>query len=134
VAGRWRSITRAIMREIRDPQALMDAIINTIMDILVVARCWDQHREDKGKTPFKKFHKCLERVVDGALKLQTAVGEEITGMDITPLTIRPGLPFDRERMENSYAADTVVDDDDSVLCTTELGLSKNTAARTWTLS
>ncbi|KAF5374604.1 hypothetical protein D9615_008994 [Tricholomella constricta] len=130
VAGRWRSVTRGITRDTRDSKDLVETMAGTLTDILMVAGIQDEATVGT-RILFKRFYENLERVVDGALKLRTAVGEDITCMDIVPLTVGPGSPFDDRNMDDveadvgDAAGDVLMADDaDRVLCTIELGLAQ----------
>jgi hypothetical protein len=75
--------------------------------------------------PLAKFEERLVVIVNLALRLQHAIGEAITSMDLEFLMIPPKTPFDPSWMEDTYASD---EDSDTrgeiIVATTELGLKR----------
>ncbi|KAG6918265.1 hypothetical protein DXG01_015639 [Tephrocybe rancida] len=125
IAGSWRAVTRR-SQESRDQNDKTDALLGTIIDILIVAGCWDRGYDSDARLSefFKKFQENITRVVGSSLKLRDAIGG-VTRIDIVPTTIPSGSHFCPEVMGDSYASNdrhTEVSDSDYTLGTTELGL------------
>lgn len=98
ISGHWRSITRGVISD-RDPYDLLVAINHTLIDILVVSGLQAADTANGSRIHFEIFQGGLERIVTGALTLKTAVNE-ITSMDIIPLIVSSGSPFDHTWMDD----------------------------------
>ncbi|KAI6116620.1 hypothetical protein EDD16DRAFT_1863630 [Pisolithus croceorrhizus] len=92
VAGRWRALTRAHIRETRNPEAETKRIIRELRAVLIVAGCSDEELSTE-------FEKDLLEIATLAIRVQTAIGESITSMDLEPYILPPGIPFDAALME-----------------------------------
>lgn len=92
VAGRWRALTRAHIRETRNPEAETKRIIRELCAVLIVAGCSDEELSTE-------FEKDLLEIATLAIRVQTAIGESITSMDLEPYILPPGIPFDAALME-----------------------------------
>ncbi|KAG6885088.1 hypothetical protein C0993_005971 [Termitomyces sp. T159_Od127] len=122
VAGSWRSVTQRSQGSIpTHRKEKIDALLNTIIDILKVAG----YLEHDSSAFLRQFKGNINSVVDSVLKLQDAVGS-ITHMDILPVTVGRKSNFCPETMTNCYAAEAgdTVSKSDKVLATTELGLEQ----------
>lgn len=104
-------------------------MIRQVTEVLVVAG-WPAHGSDT--EPGFNLER-LTMVVDLALRLNAAIGEDITSVDILPVTFRAGVKFDSNRMDDTYAADIrkgsgydAVAVADLVAGTTDLGLQRIT--------
>ncbi|KAF9465186.1 hypothetical protein BDZ94DRAFT_414048 [Collybia nuda] len=129
VSGRWRSLTRAQMRNGEDRQGMLSHVVSQVIEVLLVAG-WSAQGLSATEPGFN-----LERlviVVDLALRLNTAIGQDITSVDILPVTIQAGAKFNSKTMEDTYAADverghTQNEDvvaNDVVAGTTDIGLRR----------
>lgn len=92
VAGRWRALTRAHIRETRNPEAETKQMIRELCAVLIVAGCSDKELSTE-------FEKDLLEITTLAIRVQAAIGESITSMDLEPYILPPGIPFDAARME-----------------------------------
>jgi hypothetical protein len=72
------------------------------------------------------FQERLPVVIDLALQLRTAIGEQVTSMDIIPCIVKPGFAFDPDTMDNTYTEGRVPGETrnagELVAGSTELGL------------
>ncbi|KAI6018517.1 hypothetical protein PISMIDRAFT_677258 [Pisolithus microcarpus 441] len=92
VAGRWRALTRAHIRETRNPEAETKQIIRELCAVLIVAGCSDKELSTE-------LEKDLSEITALAMGVRTAIGESITSMDLEPYIPRLGETFDAALME-----------------------------------
>lgn len=100
MTGRWCSMTRGQTRNIRNNSWVLDVVKERVLSILIVAGYRCSSRESKADA-YKRLES-LSIIVDMALRLNQAIGEEITSMYILPSTIPPGAHFDPDFMDDSY--------------------------------
>ncbi|RDB20570.1 hypothetical protein Hypma_012274 [Hypsizygus marmoreus] len=128
VAGRWRSMTRAYIKGKQDSDNMLTRLVHALADIMVVAGC---SLEDAYSNAFyARFQERLSMVVDLTIRLRTAIGENITSMDLLPYIFDPRTDFDPNLMADTYEDERDSDRshrvNEKVAGTTELGLMRRT--------
>ena len=101
VAGRWRAITRSHLKENKDltdhtPSRMSDELV----PIVVAASSCSQQR---AKRFLETFHERFSVLARLAIRLNVAIGQEITSMNIFPYAVPCGDSFDPRFMEDVYA-------------------------------
>lgn len=92
-------------------------LLRNLTDVLTISG-WRKSPEN-AKIFVDMFRERIVRVARSALRLNTMLGD-----DLEIPTIHSNETFDQERMENAYDVNSgdENDDDNQILCTTELGL------------
>jgi hypothetical protein len=93
-------MTQAQTREMRNNGCVLDVVRERVLNLLIASgyRCPDE----ESKADARKRLESLSVIVDMALRLNRAIGEEVTSMHILPLIILSGAKFDPAHMEDSY--------------------------------
>ncbi|EGO26438.1 hypothetical protein SERLADRAFT_463507 [Serpula lacrymans var. lacrymans S7.9] len=129
VSGRWRALTRAHLQQLQreEPETLetlASSITNGLVDILVTAGCSAPINkiQEKLKTAFNTK---IAVMVDLAIRLNRAIGEDITSGNMEVVAVSSAMPYDPAKMDNAYE-DGQPQDSASirVLCPTDLGLQR----------
>ncbi|KAG6918267.1 hypothetical protein DXG01_015641 [Tephrocybe rancida] len=95
-AGRWRSMTQAHAAAADDGfERSRRMILNRTKEILIVAGV--DYKSLEGQ-----LHERLPVITTLALRLRSAVGRQVTSMDIYPLAVGCGENFDPSSMEDTY--------------------------------
>jgi hypothetical protein len=123
VAGRWRALTRqSIQRAGPDTAEILSRrIINSLSDILLCAGLSDE-REKAERMVMDGVGSNLSLVTELAQKLNKVIGEEITSCDLRVTKGREVSPTENESCTEGGGGS--VAGGKSIICTTELGLSK----------
>jgi hypothetical protein len=105
---------------------MLSFLVDRVTEVLIVSG-WSAH----GSSARPGFNiERLSVIVDLALRINTAIGEVITSVDIYPLEFRAGVKFDQETMDDTYAdggqgqGHDIVANTDFVAGTTDLGLRR----------
>ncbi|KAG1869952.1 hypothetical protein F4604DRAFT_1583884 [Suillus subluteus] len=121
VSGRWRALTRSHAQRVApDVHSTMVAHINeTLVNVMISAGCTKDFKDAYREFTIK-FGERVSNIVRMAVRLNRAMGEEVTSADLWPIHAAAGERFDTESMKDfdewSGAQSGVV------LCTTALGL------------
>ncbi|KAG6889536.1 hypothetical protein C0992_004795 [Termitomyces sp. T32_za158] len=120
VAGRWRAMTQMHAMVVDGQQRALQMIIHAVKRVLVAAST-DYHQS------INQFQERLSTINNLSLQLRSSIGQHITSLDICPMMVESGLPFDPSWMEDTYARErkadsTTVEVNESVAGSTELGL------------
>ncbi|OJA20124.1 hypothetical protein AZE42_04097 [Rhizopogon vesiculosus] len=127
ISGRWRALTRSHAQKVAlqesDLHSTMVAhISDTLVVVMIAAGCTKNHEETYREFTMK-FGERVSNIVRMAVRLNRAMGEEVTSADLWPTHAAAGEKFDTESMkdfdEGSGAQSGVV------LCTTALGLQRS---------
>lgn len=119
VAGRWRALTRAHTREARDPETATKQIIHELSAVLNIAGFSDERLSTE-------FGEELLEITTLAIRLQAAVGESITSMDLEPYILPPNTAFDTTLMESDYGSEV---QGGTIVGTTGLGLIQSLSGK-----
>jgi hypothetical protein len=108
-----------------DPSSiLVPDIVDGLCDILFVARC-HENKDSAKDLLLSKFRAELDTIVNSALQMNKAIGEDILSKDLEPMHEQPEVVFDAMVMDDAFPADeSKVDDKHGIktLCSTDLGL------------
>jgi hypothetical protein len=125
VSGRWRVLTRSSARAMwKEVPELVESLRKTIdthlVDILIVAGYQGKHQAAVKKV----FSTFSDVIINVSLRLNRAIGEEVTSSDFEPVCIELGVLFDPLKMDDVGGDHTSQKTADRVLCTTEIGLQR----------
>ena len=132
VSGRWRALTRTLVRSILHGQTedvssrLIPTVFNAIADALLVAGCQGTKDQIRDKLT-ARFSMKVSVLATMALRLNEVVGEEITSCELKAISMPYGVPFSTRTMDDGYDDGRwhgLASESPQVLCTTELGLLK----------
>lgn len=98
-------------------------ISDTLVVIMVAAGCTKSY-EDAYKEFTQKFGERVSNVVNMAVRLNKAMGEEVTSADLWPTHASTGDAFDGTTMEN-FEGQESDQEGRLILCTTALGLFRS---------
>ncbi|KAG6816744.1 hypothetical protein H0H87_003333 [Tephrocybe sp. NHM501043] len=124
VSGRWRALTRKHLPKTPDHELSL-LFVDAFVNILLVADASRTHGELQ-KAIETRFVEHVSIIVQGAQRLRKAIGEEITFCDFEIIFVNHDTPFSPALMDDAFAAafEKGREDQELVLCTTELGLEK----------
>ncbi|KAK7032186.1 hypothetical protein VNI00_013360 [Paramarasmius palmivorus] len=137
----WRILTRRYARQAfrNAPGAdLSGYFLDAFSNVLVLAGLSEEESLDARLR--QEFGGQVEGVINVAIQLNTAIGDSITSCELVPINCESGIPFEKNSMKNAFNGGPeelrVPWTDESVLCTTELGLLQsvkvNGRAGEWT--
>ncbi|KZP25911.1 hypothetical protein FIBSPDRAFT_733137 [Athelia psychrophila] len=128
VAGRWRALSRSHLRHMttggRDTlSGIREYICGGLGDILVGAKC---QLSPLGVVEVLtgRFGDRIYAIIDAAFNINRILGEEITSGDFEIVTCQGGGTFDPTAMEDAASDVPLHDESGTVLCTTEMGLRR----------
>ncbi|TFK50903.1 hypothetical protein OE88DRAFT_1645166 [Heliocybe sulcata] len=126
VAGRWRSLAREHMRrQCRDGDTqYQDLLAKARQAIQQVCRVTGCVGDELWSRILGTIERRLARIIQLSFRIRNVIGESITSCDYTVLLVRPGEPFDPQRMEEDGGDDLSDSNGVHVLCTTQLGLMR----------
>lgn len=124
VARRWRSMTRAQLKITAEAREDMVQSVHERLRNVVIVAGWPIER--RIEVPIS-LSDAISTIVDLTLRINTALGQEITSMDIHPIGVRPETKFDPAVMDNTFASSrksvaTNTGDGSLVVGTTDVGL------------
>ncbi|KZP28390.1 hypothetical protein FIBSPDRAFT_729036 [Athelia psychrophila] len=127
VAGRWRALSRSHLRHLGSvgKDILSDIrkyVCGGLGDILIRAKC-QLSPLGAVEALTSKFGDRIYAIIDAALNINRILGEEITSGDFEIVTCPGGVTFDPTWMEDA-AYNSFYDEKSIVLCTTEMGLKR----------
>ncbi|KAG6885091.1 hypothetical protein C0993_005974 [Termitomyces sp. T159_Od127] len=96
VAGRWRSMTRMHATVVDVQQQTLQMITRAVERVLIAANTNDHPSRNQ-------FQDRLSTIKNLSLQLRSSIGQHITSLEICPFMVKPGLPFDPNQMEDTYA-------------------------------
>lgn len=82
---------------------VLTLLSDELMDVLVLAG-WSRRRL-KEQEFLEKFKESLTIIANTVLRLQTAVGEDVTSGDLTPYIVLSNAEFDPHTMEDGFPQD-----------------------------
>jgi hypothetical protein len=108
-------------------ERLVVSIADWLVNILVTAG-WKGSLQNIRQTVMARFSSRLNIAAKMAIRLNKAIGEEITSSDLEIIYIENDVAFDPTRMDNAYAEGTTAKEKvmaaENILCTSELGLRR----------
>ncbi|KAF8058636.1 hypothetical protein FPV67DRAFT_1676203 [Lyophyllum atratum] len=123
-AGRWRSMTQCHATQSDTATHCLAWLATSIVEVLILAGYSPQ---DTKTTLPDSFQEGLSVVNNLVLRLRTAIGEQVTSMDIGAFAVRSGVIFNPEEMDDTYAEERRVGGKNKagerVAGSTELGLT-----------
>ncbi|ESK90829.1 hypothetical protein Moror_16535 [Moniliophthora roreri MCA 2997] len=132
ISAQWRILTRKYIRQIyrETPQPdLSDYFFDAFSRILMTAGLRSQESlEELTERLRQQFSSHVAAVINIAIQLNTAIGDSVTSCELVPIYCETGIPFDDTSMENTPLSGRTLEvprvprTDDSVLCTTKMGL------------
>ncbi|KAI0701305.1 hypothetical protein BC835DRAFT_1253227, partial [Cytidiella melzeri] len=127
ISAQWRTLTRRYMRQqTPTPSPLYASLMNGLVDILVLAGVLLPPNEVRSRIRIS-FGEKASAIVEHAMELRKAVGEEMVSSEFEILCPRYNDPFLSDLVEDaegqgSPRASGKVLEGEPVLCTTEMGL------------
>lgn len=101
MARKWRSITRAqIEVTAENREQLVQYVSGKLKSVLVVAG-WPNERPI-GQVGIS-FSNAVSTIVELSLRINTAIGQEITSMDIQPIEVLPQSKYNPATMDDIFA-------------------------------
>ena len=128
VSARWRAITRSQIRHLISTEPyLLDLIGKEITNVLAAAGF--PRRRLKEIKFLEKFQGGLTIITKAIIRLQTAVGEDVTSGDLATHVILSNTEFDPRTMEDGFTRvcdrETQVTERECVAGTTDIGLHRS---------
>ncbi|KZP28389.1 hypothetical protein FIBSPDRAFT_679257, partial [Athelia psychrophila] len=128
VAGRWRALSRSHLRLLSagDKDALPHIrkfVCGGLADILIRAKC-QLSPLGAVEALTSTFGDRIYAIIDAALNINRILGEEITSGDFEIVACQGGVAFDPTSMEDVAPDVPLHDERNIVLCTTEMGLRR----------
>ncbi|KZP25915.1 hypothetical protein FIBSPDRAFT_732978 [Athelia psychrophila] len=128
VAGRWRALSRSHLRHLSAGgndalPRIRKFICGGLADILISAKCQISPL-GAAEALTGRFGDRIYAIIDAALSIHRIFGEEITSGDFQIVTWQGGVVFDPKLMEDTASDDPSYGEKSIVLCTTEMGLIK----------
>lgn len=128
VSGKWRALTRnCVQKMVQNASGLEESFNNAVakklVDILITAGCQGSY-ETVLETVSDKFSDKIRIITNASLRINHAIGEEITSSDLEPICTPFGIVFEQAAMVDigdNHASRKKVD---RVLCVTEIGLQR----------
>jgi hypothetical protein len=128
VSGRWRALTRNYTQSLLSDKddvitPTIPNVIEVVVDILTVAACKENPQHVHNRV-MSTFGDRIRLVANLALRLNQALGEQITSSDLEIVYIGEGIGFDSTLMVdicNDHPRRNQASHG-RVICTTELGL------------
>ncbi|KAL0064119.1 hypothetical protein AAF712_008979 [Marasmius tenuissimus] len=135
ISSRWRILTRKYVRQVfRGTQQqinLSDYFFDAFTNVLVTAGLRVNGSLDALSERLKdKFASHVAEIINHAIQLNNAIGEDITSCELVPINCETGIPFDDDSMENTFrtaSENTFIEE--NILCTAELGLLRSEKVR-----
>ncbi|ESK91428.1 hypothetical protein Moror_2701 [Moniliophthora roreri MCA 2997] len=131
-SAQWRILTRKYIRQaLRGaPQAdLSDYFFDAFFNILIAAGLPSADSLVDRLRHLSSTH--VAAVIDNAIQLNTVIGDSTTSCELVPIICETGTLFDETSMEDALVTQGATEElrepraDESVLCTTDLGLLKS---------
>ncbi|KAL0574211.1 hypothetical protein V5O48_007731 [Marasmius crinis-equi] len=133
VSSSWRILTRRYARQVfRDaPQIdLSDYFFDAFTNIFVTAGLRVGISLDDMTERLKdQFASHVAEIINNAIQLNNAIGDDITSCELVPINCEMGIPFDEDSMENEFGTPTSPFVEESILCTAQLGLLRSEKVR-----
>jgi predicted nucleic acid-binding Zn-ribbon protein len=128
VSGRWRILTHSYARTMgKEGPEVVESFGKTIathlVDILIMAGYQGSHQAAVEKV-FGTFSDKINVIITASLRLNLAIGEEISSCDLEPMGVQAGDLFDPSKMDDIGGDHGFRKTEDRVLCTTEVGLRR----------
>ncbi|KZP05597.1 hypothetical protein FIBSPDRAFT_842861 [Athelia psychrophila] len=128
VAGRWRALSRSHLRHLSAGgndalSGIRKFICGGLADVLISAKC-QLSPSAVAEALTGKFGDRIYAIIDAALNINRILGEEITSADFEIVTCPGGVTFNPTWMEDAASDDSFYDGKSIVLCTTEMGLKR----------
>jgi len=133
VSGRWRALTRVLVRSMLNGQKggdvtsrLIPLVFDSITDVLLVGGCQGTRTQILEKL-MARFSERMTFISMMAIRLNEVIGEEITSCEMKAIAMPYGVPFSARTMDDGFDDGRwrgLAADSPQVLCTTELGLQK----------
>ncbi|KAF9817074.1 hypothetical protein IEO21_03656 [Rhodonia placenta] len=126
VAGRWRALTRRYLKRgiAADGIALSGSYTSRLAtDCAVILEIAGMPRDLRDGIEAKCSSR-LSKIVDLALGLQTAIGEDVITCELEILTAKDGAQYDPGSMEDEYRRPGDASEASRVLCVIGMGLSR----------
>jgi hypothetical protein len=128
VSGKWRALTRnCVQKMVQNVPGLEssfnNAVAKKLVDILITAGCQGSY-ETVLETVCEKFSDKIGVITNASLRINHAIGEEVTSSDLEPVCTPFGIIFQQAAMVDigdNHASRKKVD---RVLCVTEIGLQR----------
>ncbi|KIK56285.1 hypothetical protein GYMLUDRAFT_47280 [Collybiopsis luxurians FD-317 M1] len=134
VSARWRILTRRYVRQLYPPVEqpnLAYHIFAACANILIAAGLSHEPEQLLLDKFAARFSKRVADIVERAIHLNNAIGDDITSCEFVPIYCTPDVTFDPSTMEAPFensgsagdgAAGQQGQEADKILCTTDLGL------------
>ncbi|KZP05602.1 hypothetical protein FIBSPDRAFT_842873 [Athelia psychrophila] len=128
VAGHWRALSRSHLRHLNTGAKdalphIRKIVCSGLADVLISAKC-QINPSGVIEALTGKFGDRIYAIIDAALNINRILGEEITSGDFDIVTWQGGVKFDPTAMEDAASDDGSYDEKSIVLCTTEMGLRR----------
>ncbi|RDB20642.1 hypothetical protein Hypma_012283 [Hypsizygus marmoreus] len=122
IAVKWRALTRSQLGQSSGRQVqseIMEFVFQNLVDTLIV--CGWIEVESTRRRKLADFQERLTLVVWLALRLNASIGDELEA-----LLVHPTEQFNPETMEDAYEGEELDRWEDTVVCTTDIGLKMAT--------
>ncbi|EED83895.1 predicted protein [Postia placenta Mad-698-R] len=126
VAGRWRALTRAHAKTLRDHDAGAELHKNLtvyVAHILALAGAQGSPEDILGLVQARHSDR-LRSFVNACLHIHKAIGEELTSADFETVAGACGARFEADCMKDEWGGSTEENEEGTVLCTTAMGLRR----------
>ncbi|KAK1224301.1 hypothetical protein PQX77_012809 [Marasmius sp. AFHP31] len=134
ISSRWRILTRKYVRQVfRGTQQidLSEYFFDAFTNVLVTAGLRVNGSLDVLSERLKdQFASHVAEIINLAIQLNNAIGEDITSCELVPINCETGIPFDDDSMESTFrtaSENTFIEE--RILCTAELGLLRSEKVR-----
>ncbi|KAF9073346.1 hypothetical protein BDP27DRAFT_1216107 [Rhodocollybia butyracea] len=126
VSARWRILTRKYVRQLYptvERPNLAYHILAACANILIVAGLHDSELRLLDALT-ARFSDRLTMIVERAIHLNNAIGDDVTSCEFVPIYCTPDVAFDPSTMENTSDSghSHFIERENKILCTTDLGL------------
>ena len=123
VLGRWRALTHKYAKQ--GMPNLVDELtkmfVTDVRNLLLVAGSSTTQID----TLIARSRDNLRAIIDAAIKLRAAIGEDVISCDYETILIHPGDKFDAATMEDSFEGSAAkAGGSSNVLCSSGLGLRR----------
>ncbi|PPR01386.1 hypothetical protein CVT24_006224 [Panaeolus cyanescens] len=122
VSGRWRQLTRTHLQRMFVPTPdLSVGMVEMFTNVFLTAGLKGDAISIQQRL-INHFMDRIQLVCRLAQQLNKHIGEGVTSCDLEVLFIADGAPFHSHTMEDSVGSDGIINDQEHVVCTTDLGL------------
>lgn len=127
VSGRWRALTRNHVQGMIDDEPdlamyFVDAFVNVL-----IASGFNGSQSMLHEIITTKFAQRIAGVVQMAVRLNKAIGEDVTSCDLEAIYVGPNDAFDVSTMDDAFGRE-LDGSQEQVVCTTDLGLFRTERA------